>query len=67
MANRKATWLAPTSRMCTLMLACDGNVLKAHMDICGPCEAARKKRAVKEIKLRGEHHMAYEDSRTKTH
>lgn len=61
--KRKTTWLTSTSRMCPSMVACDGNILKEGREICGPCEQAEKKRRAKENKLRGEHHMSYEDGR----
>lgn len=63
MGKRKGTWLTASSRMCPLMLACEGSTLKPGRNICGPCEQAEKKRRPKEIKLRGEHHLAYEASR----
>jgi len=63
MANRKTTWLTETSRMCPLMRACDGNVLKPGREICGPCEQAEKRKRNAKNKLRGERHLEYEESR----
>lgn len=66
MATRKATWLTHTSRMCPVMLACEGTLLKNGRATCVPCELAEKKKAQSKNKLRGERHMEYEDSRKKS-
>jgi hypothetical protein len=52
------------SEICRVMVACDGNNITAGRTMCGVCEnKLAKKSKDKPLKLRGETHVKYEDSR----
>lgn len=50
-------------RLCTTEVACDGATLTNGRSMCGPCEEALKRRALKAKPLRGENYIAYSSTR----
>jgi hypothetical protein len=52
------------SRICETMAACDGASITSDRAMCGACERKLAQKAkTKPLKLRGETHVKYEESR----
>jgi hypothetical protein len=63
--DRGRSFLDAKTRICEIMLRCDGRKLAPGRTMCRPCEDAMKPKT--NPPLRGERHLDYEESRNNVH